>query len=324
MKVLLIGANGFGRLHLDSLSRMDVDIEVFARNADALKEIAGNYSISRIYDDLPTALTSDADVVDIVLPHNMHREIAVECMRRKKHVLIEKPIATEITDAVQMINAGKHEKVKFMVAEQYYFDTSANWVVEAIRSGKIGSVLSVLVRNQRLFSGTGWRVRKETMGGGALVDGGVHFIDTFLNFGGEYSSVKAVSSKGIAPIEETDTTMSIFSFRSGAIGFLYYSWSYPYAPQVPAFEVVGTEGTIVEDVNTRPTVDFKFMKGKRYAFGLPVLNGKPVDIDIADAFDTEISGFLKSVREDTPVPMDPSVALRDLAAVKDIYAAASV
>lgn len=322
MKVLLLGANGFGRIHLDSLSRMDVDIEIFVRDRAAIQDVAQKYNISRVYDDLHAALGSGADVADIVLPHDMHRDIATKLMRMKKHVLIEKPIATQIADAEQMIIEGRREKVKFMVAEQYYFDTSASWAREAVHAGTIGNVLTIIVRDQRLFKGSGWRLRKEIMGGGALVDGGVHFIDTLLNFGGDYSGLKALTSKGISPIEEPDTTMSIFRFKSGAIGFLYYTWSYPNSPDVPRFEIVGTNGTILEDISTKPKVDFKSMKGTRYAFGLPVLNGKKVDIEITDVFDREIAGFLKSVREDMPVPMDPSLALRDLRAVKDIYASA--
>lgn len=324
MKVLLIGANGFGRLHLDTLSRMDIDIEVFARNIAALKEVSQDYDIGKIYSNITEALKSDADVVDIVLPHNMHSVISTKAMNRKKHVLVEKPIAMDVLEGERMIKESVKQGVKFMVAEQYYFDTSASWARETVRSGKIGKLLSIIVRDQRFFTGGGWRVKKEEMGGGALIDGGIHFVDTLLNFGGEYRDVKAYTSKGLSSIEESDTAMSLFAFRNGALGFLYYCWSYPHSPRVPGFEIVGSDGTIIEDVTTKPKADFRFMGGKRHAFGLPTLNGKKVELEIQDVFDAEIGQFLKSVREDTPVPMDPALCLRDLKAVKDIYTSAEL
>ncbi len=319
MKVIVLGANGFGKIHLASLSRMDVEIEIFSRNREVLNELSEVYDIRKTYTDLDEALSSNADVADIILPHNLHREVAVRAMRSGKHVLIEKPIATDVSDADEMINESRKNNVKFMVAEQYYFDSSARWVMDAIRNGKIGKLHALIVRDQRLYGGHGWRIKSSIMGGGALVDGGIHYIDTILNFGGAYSEVKSYTSKGISSIEENDTTFALFRFNNGATGSFFYSWSYIDPVRVPAFEVIGTEGSIVEDMETKPKVDFKYMTGVRHAFGRPVLNGKTVDVEIEDAFDNEIGGFLRSVSENINVPFDPTLALRDLRAVKDIY-----
>ncbi len=70
-------------------------------------------------------------------------------------------------------------------------------------------------------------------------------------------------------------------------------------------------------MNTKP-IEFNSIKGKR-AYGDPVLNGKVIDLGNHDIFLKEISGFLKSIKENTSVPFDPYLALRDLIAVKDIY-----
>lgn len=319
MKVLILGANGFGRLHLNSWSRMGVDIEVFGRNRIALEESAAMYGVKKLYNTLAEALNSDADIFDIVLPHNLHMDIALKAMQKKKHVLIEKPLATEINDGMKMIEEGERQKVKFMVAEQYYFDSTSVWLRKAVASGQIGRLQTIIIRDQRLYSNHGWRTKKESMGGGALIDGGIHFVDTILNLGGDYEGLKSYVTKGSSTLEEMDTTMCLFAFRGGGKGFLFYCWSYPQPPRVPGFEIIGSEGSIVEDLSTKPQVDFKYMKGKRYAFGLPVLNGRAVELEVKDAFDEEIGGFLKSVQNDAPVPMDPSIALRDLRAVKDIY-----
>ncbi len=323
VKIVVIGANGFGKLHLASLARMDVEIEIFSRNQSSIDELSEQYDIAKSYTDINEALASDAEVADIILPHNMHRDIAIKAMRCGKHVLVEKPIATELSDAEEMIAESVKNRVKLMVAEQYYFDSTARWITDALRGKKIGDLHALIIRDQRLYSGHGWRTKASVMGGGALVDGGIHYIDALLNFGGPYSGVKSYVSKGASSIEEEDTTAALFRFRNGATGIFFYSWSYANPARVPSFELIGTKGSVVEDLETKPRVDFKYMTGVRHAFGRPVLNGQTVDIAIEDAFDSEIRGFLDSVKNNSDVPFPPELALRDLRGVKDIQHAAS-
>ncbi|MBX8631460.1 MAG: Gfo/Idh/MocA family oxidoreductase [Thermoplasmata archaeon] len=319
MKVLVLGARGFAKIHLDSLSRLGVDISVFDRNQEALNEARNDYSIADTYSDLGEALSSDAEVVDIVLPHNLHRDVSVTAFRKGKHVLIEKPIATTVHEAEEMVALAKQAGVKFMVSEQYYFDTTARWVIDAVEAGKIGKLITVVIRDQRLYQKNGWRSRKDLMGGGALIDGGIHFVDTMLNIGGEYSNVKSSVYHGCSSLEGEDTSVAILDFKNGAHGLLLYTWSYPFSPKLPSFEVIGSEGSIVEDIQTHPKVDFKYMTGKRYAFGMPVLNGKTVELELEDVFDRAIGGFIESVETGGDVPMKPELAIRDLSCVMDIY-----
>ncbi len=319
MKILVLGSRGFGKVHLDSWKKLNVEIALYDRNEKLLEEAAEAYGATETFSDIPEALSSDADIVDIILPHNMHREVAISAISRKKHVLIEKPVATSVADAELMIEEAARAGVKFMVAEQYYFDASVRYAVAAVAEGKIGRVHTIIVRDQRLYSKNGWRAKANVMGGGSLIDGGIHFVDTLLNFGGDYRSIRPVVYHGSSSIEGEDTSISLFDFKSSAHGLLFYTWSYPHSPRVPSYEIIGSEGSIVEDITTHPEVDFKYMSGIRYAFGKPVLNGKTVDIKIEDVFDKEIGGFLRAVEEDGELPMDPRVAKRDLSAVLEIY-----
>ncbi len=321
MKTLVLGSRGFGKVHLDSWKKQNVEIALYDRNEKILEETAEAYGATETFSDLTKALSSDAEIVDIILPHNMHRAVALDAISRKKHVLIEKPIATTVADAELMIETAARTGVKFMVAEQYYFDSSVRYAVRAVNEGKIGRVHTIIVRDQRLYSKNGWRTDAKVMGGGSLIDGGIHFVDTLLNLGGDYRSIRSAAYHGSSSIEGEDTSISLFDFKSSAHGLLFYTWSYPYSPRLPSFEVIGSEGSIVEDVGTHPEVDFKYMSGIRYAFGKPVLNGKTVDIKIEDVFDKEIGGFLKAVEERSEPPMDPVIAKRDLAAVLEIYKA---
>ena len=148
------------------------------------------------------------------------------------------------------------------------------------------------------------------MGGGALIDGGIHFIDTLLNLGGDYERACGVSYRSVSGIEGEDTTFGIFKFKNGATGLIIYSWGFKNPPRTPAFEVYGDNGSIVENPDTR-------VKGRVY--GDVVFNGEAIQLPRVNVVRLEIEGFLKAVESNGPVPMPPEKAVRDLKSVLDIY-----
>ncbi len=316
MNILLLGGNGFGFVHADSYKRLGYDFSVFSRKEEVLKRYRDEFHVRKTYSDIEDAMNSPCDVIDMVIPHNMHKDFAVRAMKEKKHVLIEKPIATTLEEAREMINVSKENNVKFMVAEQYHFDPSLAQTAEYIKSGKIGRVHTIIVRGQNQFSKQGWRTSENLMGGGALIDGGIHYIEALLSLGGDYERIEPMVYKGKSSIEGEDNTASLIRFKSGATGIFFYSWNYISPPAIPAFEVVGTEGSIYEQTGVGGK------QGNSHTgsvFGTPVLNGKLQEIQEKNVFDTEISGFLKAVEEDTDVPYSPELAYRNLKVVLEMY-----
>jgi predicted dehydrogenase len=282
-----------------------------------LRRYREEFHVRKTYNDLNEAMNSSHDIIDMVMPHYMHRDLAIRAMRDKKHVIIEKPIATTLEEARDMITESMDNNVKFMVAEQYYFDSSLRHTIEYLKEGLIGKVHTIIVRSQWNFQEfDGWRTSEKLMGGGALIDGGIHFIETLLDLGGEYSDMDSRVYKGEALIEGEDNTVALIKFKSGATGMFYYSWNYISPPNVPAYEVIGTKGSIYE---FRGTGGHTSHDHPNTAFGVPVLNGRIQKIEEVDVFDAEISGFLKAVEKKEDVPYSPELAYRDLEAVLRIY-----
>ena len=121
MKVTLIGGNGFGKLHGESYKQLGIEFSVYDRNPEVLEYYKKNYGVRNVFENIDDAIHSDSDVIDIVLPHKMHREISTRAMELGKHVIMEKPIATTFEEATEIIEASVKNHVKFMVAEQYNF-----------------------------------------------------------------------------------------------------------------------------------------------------------------------------------------------------------
>ncbi|MEM0157101.1 MAG: Gfo/Idh/MocA family oxidoreductase [Thermoplasmataceae archaeon] len=316
MEIVVVGCRGFGRVHLRSIR--GADIGIVERDAKIRKEIEDKFPVAHSYETYEQALESSAEIIDLAVPHNLHRDMAIAAMKKGKHVTLEKPISTSLEESREMIDFSRKAGVKFMVLEQYYFDPSVQEAKRAMESRKIGTVHTIIVRDQRVYEKEGWRATKNTMGGGALIDGGIHYVDTMLNLGGVYDTVAARSVHGGSSLQGEDNTVAMFSFKSGATGILYYSWAYRNPPDVPGLEIIGSNGSIYEDPATRSHEDFK-MPSRITAFGDLVMNGKRMNIPKYDVFQKEFESFIESVEKDTDVPFDPELAYRDLSAVLDIY-----
>ncbi len=315
MRIAVVGCGGFGRVHLNALrelNRGDVEVYVFSRSPETAKKCAGEYGAAGYFTNYDDVVKSNVDVVDLIVSHDMHAPMAIKAMEAGKHVILEKPIARTMEEARAIIDASVRHRVKFMVAENWYFDPAVWKAVELVK--ELGNVHTIIVRSTNYGRPGGWRRVKELMGGGAFIDGGIHFVDTLLNIGGDYDKACGVSYRTISGIEGEDTTVGIFRFKNGARGFIMYSWGMMNPPSVPAFEVYGENGSLIEDpVSRRVNVTY----GRVY--GDLLFNGEPISLPKVNVVKAELEGFIKAVEEDKPVPMPPEVALRDLKAVLDVY-----
>ncbi|MEM0131941.1 MAG: Gfo/Idh/MocA family oxidoreductase [Saccharolobus sp.] len=310
MKLAVVGCNGFGKIHLKAIRNIgNVEYYVFSRNEDNARECMKEFGAKGYFINYEDILNSDVDIIDLVVSHDQHYQMGIKALKAGKHLMLEKPIARNIKEAQALIDTAKETGLKFMVLEQFFFDSSVRKAIEILP--KIGKISLIIVRSTHLNQPKGWRREKEKMGGGALIDGGVHFINTLLNLGGEYESVKALCGKYFSGIEAEDTTVASFKFKNNALGLLIYSWSAPKAPRLPAFEIYGENGSLVEDPTTR-------VMGK--PFGDIILNSEEkIEVSKTNPIEEEIRGFLEAVSRNTNVPMSPEIALRDLKAVLDIY-----
>ncbi len=314
MKVAVIGGNNFGRTHLEILSSLDVDLLVYDRNREVLERDRKDYGAAP-YSDMLEAIR-DADAVDIVLPHYMHRDVAVKALRMGKHVLTEKPIALNSREGAEMIAMAKEARRKFMVLENYFFEPPVRKACDLINEGRIGKVLLMRFTKIKRVDPTPWGCKRELMGGGAFVDDGIHLVDSFLNAGGDYAEISAVRSNlARSEMEGEDTLSALVKFTSGALGSITHSWAFDSVPSMPRLEILGTDGWIAE------TPAFRLPPRK---FGNLMVNGKEIVFEPYNPFRTGITGFLDAIMHDTDVPMPPETALRDIVFVEKAYEASPV
>ena len=261
--VIGVGLRGSGHVRIIQGSDRGEVIAVCDVDKDRLKRFEEQYKNIKTYTDYHRLLKdAEVEAVDIVLPHNLHAQVAIAAANAKKHILVEKPISRTLEEADAMIAAAKKNRVKLSVAEDRRYN--AHWALakQLIDEGKIGEPYAAqgdsrfygrpyeVKPGETAVAATVWRGKKEAMGGGVLIDEGHHGVDLLIFLLGEIVEASAYwSRKGLGEKSEgEDTTLSIFKHRNGAISYNLSGWG-P-GPHRETMIVYGTKGAIDVDSET--------------------------------------------------------------------------
>jgi predicted dehydrogenase len=192
----VLGCGSIARTaHLPSLARAAGAEVVALADADPAKLTAARplAATARAVADYADVLAMpDVDAVIIALPPALHAEAAVAALLRKKHIYVEKPLATSLADATRIVDAWRGSGLTAMMGFNYRFNPVIEQARARMAAGAVGAPIAV----RTVFSTPrraipSWKERRDT-GGGALLDLAVHHIDLvrFL-LGAEISRVSA-------------------------------------------------------------------------------------------------------------------------------------
>ena len=128
LKVGVVGCGLISKLrHIPAYKRLK-DLNVMAvcdLNEELAKETAKEFEIPNFYTDTSKMFDEeDLDIVDICVPPQIHAAIAIEAMESGAHVIMEKPMATKVSDCEEMIRVSKKNNVKLSVVHNDLFPFS--------------------------------------------------------------------------------------------------------------------------------------------------------------------------------------------------------
>ena len=194
------------------------------------------------------------DVVDICTPHSMHAEQTIKAAEAGKHLIIEKPMATNYDDLMAMKRAIDAAGIKTSVCFELRFIPHFQLINSVMEQGLLGDITYYEVD---YYHGIGpwygqfeWNVKKE-IGASALITAGCHALDAMMAFSSsEVEEVFAFSSKSTAdwaePYEYDTTSTAIVKFADGSHGKCTSSIDCR-QPYVFNIHLVGSEGTLWND-----------------------------------------------------------------------------
>ncbi|MFC4025051.1 Gfo/Idh/MocA family protein [Oceanobacillus longus] len=250
-----IGMMSFAHMHahsyINGLKQIPgVEITgIFDDNPKRGLEVAEKYKTT-FYADQDAFLSLEMDAVIICSENNKHKEMVVRAAKAKKHILCEKPIATTIEDAEEMIQACAENSVTLQIAFPVRFSSPIQELKQMIDQGELGEIVAFRTTNRGQNPG-GWFIDKEQSGGGAVLDHTVHMVDIMRWYlGKEITEVYAIVDSYFHDIPIDDAGILTLEFEDGVIATHDASWSkfkaYPTWGDV-TIEVIGTKQTVRVD-----------------------------------------------------------------------------
>jgi len=163
------------------------------------------------------------DVVHICTPHYLHAPMAIDAMRRGKHVLTEKPMSVGVEQALEMISVSNETGRALGVCFQNRYNSTSLRIKEILLSGNAGRILgakAIVTWNRKApyYTGSSWRGSREKEGGGVLINQAIHTLDLIQWFMGEADSIKAHVDTRLLDgiIEVEDTADATITFKNGS------------------------------------------------------------------------------------------------------------
>ncbi len=203
LRVLLIGAAFSADLHSDGYSRILDKVEIAGicdKNTDAIKTLADRYGFKgyEAYDDIDTAISNcDCDLVDICMPNFLHHDVAIKAMNAGRDIICEKPLATTVEDAEDMVNTAAKLGKHIYYAEDWLFAPAFRKAISLIESGQLGKMLYVRARECHSGSHSPFAQTIKYCGGGCMVHLGVHPVSFMLAMKeNKWSQLSAMTSLG--------------------------------------------------------------------------------------------------------------------------------
>jgi predicted dehydrogenase len=226
----------------------DVDTERAQARADPLG--------AKVYADYREMIASgDLDALDVCLPHHLHKDAIVHAAAQRLNVLCEKPLCVTLDEARAVREAVSAAGITLMCAHNQLFLPTVARAKQMIRDGVLGKVRAARTTDMFMLKiqadRLGWRAKRETSGGGELIDTGYHPTYLLLHLvESEPVEVAAILTRHRLNIEGEDTAHVLVRFADDSVGAIVTGWAYEPPGNIERFSVTGDEGSIWSDGQT--------------------------------------------------------------------------
>jgi predicted dehydrogenase len=316
MKLVFVGCGRIARAHAKRLRRhhQDLSISFASRDPARAKQFANELG-GDAYESYAAALgASDVDIAAIVTPPSEHLDLALAALAAGKHVLLEKPPLPRSIDFDAVSAAAAAANRQVFVAENYHYKPLLARLRRLLEERVVGDVLFVHINAIKKQQASGdWRDDPAVALGGALYEGGIHWIDFMASMG---MRVRRVVGHKPAPAEGTAMERSMlvtFEYAEGAIGTLSYSWEVPSTARgLRLSKIYGRTGTITFETNGL----WVLAHGTKTRFYVPGL------FDLA-GYKAMWADFVRAWKTGESPRMTLAQARRDLELVEAAYASAA-
>ena len=227
----IVGCGKVGHIHakgLQSLREANF-VAVCDQNQKRVEKFAKKYQIAPYTDVGEMVNLENGEAVFVCTPHPLHAEPAISAMQNGAHVMVEKPLASNLKDCDAMIAAAENAGVKLGVMGQRRLYPPVQRVKQAIVEGKIGKAIIGIVmmfgwRDENYYQSDPWRGTWQNEGGGVLANQASHQLDLLQWMMGPIEELFGYWDNLNHPyIEVDDTAIAVIRFKNGAMGSIVVS-----------------------------------------------------------------------------------------------------
>ena len=250
MRVGLLGTGAIANKHAQAYRNIGFHLVACSNKTESRgREFAQRWGAEFVVDYRDLCRYPGLDFVDICTFPDFHLEPLEVCAAIKRPVQVQKPIATTLETARQMIEIAERAGIPLGVMSQHRFDDATIFLKRALAAGRLGKVLQAdayvkWFRSDDYYSRPikgSW----QTEGGGALINQAIHQVDILLYLVGPVSSVMGVWQLGAAHhIESEDIVNALLSYECGATGVIQASTAF-WPGYTERIEIHGAKGTAI-------------------------------------------------------------------------------
>jgi UDP-N-acetyl-2-amino-2-deoxyglucuronate dehydrogenase len=250
MRVGILGTGAIANKHAQAYRNIGFELVACSNKTAARgEEFAQRWGGAFVADSRDLCRFPGLDFVDVCTFPDSHLEPVKICAELKRPIMLQKPIATNLKEAREMVSTARNAGITLGVMSQHRFDDSTMFLKRALPAGRLGKLLQAdayvkWFRSEEYYSRPikgSWA----TEGGGALINQAIHQVDILLYLMGPVAAVSGMWQLGARhKIESEDVINALLSYRSGATGVLQAATAFwpGYSERI---EFHGTKGSAI-------------------------------------------------------------------------------
>ena len=327
LKVGIVGLGKMGKIRFrDTQEHPDLVVKAVC---DINPERENEFPGLPFYREFRTLLCQDLDAVFVCSFNNMASQVVIEALNSGKHVLCEKPPGRSVKDVQRVIEAEQSNpgvKLKYGFNHRYHYAVmEAKAMVESGRFGDILWMRGVYGKCGGIQFENSWRNDSNLAGGGILLDQGIHMVDLFRHFCGEFEDVQSLVTTSFWDIPVEDNAFAILRNNKNQVALLHSSatqWKHRFkleiclqAGYININGLLSSTRSYGEETLTYAKRQFE---DESFAFGKP--REETIFFDRDDSWALEVAEFVKTIREGVPIQYGSSQdALQVMQLIERIY-----
>src|SRR5437899_5921558 len=297
LRIGVIGAGVMGSNHARVLAGLrNIPLVGVVDPLPAHRTRAADLTNCRTFASLDELIAEDVDAVTVAAPTHLHHEIALACIARGIHILVEKPIASSVEEGRDIVAAARRAGVTLMVGHVERFNPTVEAIKDAISDEDI---LSIAITRVGPFPPRMSNV-------GVVIDLAVHDIDLIRWFTeSDIAEVQPQLSNAVA--EREDIALLQFRTASGVLAHINTNWLTPFKAR--NVTIATRNKYIMGDLLTRQVTEcFGFQPDGSYSM-------RHLSVGHAEPLRAELQAFVTAIRDgkEPAVTGDQGVASLEIA-----------